>query len=131
VPALAKVLPTFAAPRKGTNDPIPSPSFVLNLSAYLGSAASNESSLNDFSKPCKPLRAALSSPISNKETIPVGTDKAKLAAPLGIALPNSTACSSAEVLSKSSPCKSLTASTNLFLSKGSVGILYFFPSGSL
>ena len=85
------MLPTFAAPRKGTNDPIPSPSFVLNLSAYLGSAASNESSRNDFSKPCKPLRAALSSPISNRETIPVGTDKAKLAAPLGIAFPNSTA----------------------------------------
>ena len=95
--AFARALPTIPAPKKGTNDPTPSPSFVENLSAYRGSAANAESCLSLSCKPSRPLYKLLSLPISNKPTIPVGTSKAKLAIPLGIALPNSFACSSADV----------------------------------
>ena len=76
---------------------MPSPSFVENLSAYRGSAANTESSLNLCCKPSRPLYKLLSLPMSNKPTIPVGTSKAKLATPLGIAFTNSPACSNADV----------------------------------
>jgi len=61
--------------------------------------------------------------MSKRETIPVGTSKAKLAAPLGIALTNSAACPATVVSSKSSPYLPFMAATKRLLLDGSVGIL--------
>ena len=95
--ALLKALPTRPAPKNGPNEPMPSPSFVENLSAYRGSAANGDSCLSLSCSPSRPLYRLLSLPISNKPTIPVGTSKANPAIPLGIAFTNSPTCPNADV----------------------------------